>query len=215
MIAEPEAQPIHSYYPPNVRLSDWVADQFRPGFKGYCVDVGASDGISTNSSYALEHIYRWTVLSVEANPYYADKLQETRGLYRMCAVAGEAQESALFHVHLDNLEAFSSLHPVEHPKYRDQMGERWATTKVSVTTLEKLLAEHSFPRLDALCLDTEGTERDILSGLDLGKWRPRVILLESWDQGALDDLLCPLGYERCFRSQENDGYLLRPNGVLG
>lgn len=205
----------HTFYAPNAQLSDWIRDQFAPGFRGYCIDVGASDGQSTNSTFTLEHIWRWTVLSVEANPYFKDKLEQTRVLWKLAAVSDKAAEKALFHIHLDNIEAFSSLKPQEPSKYEGQVGDKWATTAVPVTTLNDLIAEFRFPRLDALCVDTEGTERDVLSGLDFEKWHPKVVMVEAWDRGSHDDFLATYGYERVFRMAENDGYIRRPYGILG
>lgn len=205
----------HTYYQPNVRMSDWIQDQFRPGFRGYCIDVGASDGISTNSTYCLEFHNRWTVLSIEANPYYDDKLFKTRGLHRIVAIADKNADSSPFHIHLDNLEAFSSLKPSGHAKNHHQMGDRWATTIVPVRTLDVMIQDIGFPKLDALCVDTEGTELDVLKGFNIEFWRPKVIVVETWEQGSLDHYLEPFGYERVHRSSDNDGYIYRPFGILG
>lgn len=205
-----EGKMQHTFYPPNGTVSTWIADQFPPGYVGYCIDVGASDGMSINSTYLLEKQHRWTVLSVEANPYYKHLLNECRAFVKICAVAESPSDGADFHINLDNLEAFSSLKPRPHPKFMIQAGDRWATTKVPVRTLEQLLEEHEFPRLDALCIDTEGTEPDVLRGIDLDKWKPHVIVVECWDQGSLDDQLALSGYERVWRSADNDAFVRRP-----
>ena len=197
----------HRFWPPNGEASEWIASFFAPDFAGYCIDVGASDGMSVNSTYLLEHARRWTVLSVEANPYFSKFLRRARAFVEMCGVAAEPKDSAEFHIHLDNLEAFSSLTPAPPTRFHDQVGEKWATTMIPVRTLEQLLETWAFPRLDALCIDTEGTEREVLKGIDLVKWSPRVILVENWEQGALDDVLLPLGYKRVLRSADNDGYV--------
>jgi FkbM family methyltransferase len=205
----PPAAGKHMFYPPNGTVSTWIADQFPPGYVGYCIDVGASDGMSINSTYLLEKQHRWTVLSVEANPYYKHLLNECRAFVKMCAVAESPSDGADFHINLDNLEAYSSLKPSQHPKLAAEAGERWATTKVNVRTLDQLLAECEFPSLDALCIDTEGTEPDVLRGFDIARWQPRVILVESWDAGALDEQLKEFGYERVWRSADNDAYICR------
>lgn len=200
---------------PNIQISDWVRDQFAPGYRGYCIDIGASDGVSVNSTWALEKLWKWNVISVEANPYFKDRLAETRDKFFIMAASDEPAESGLFHVHMDNLESFSSLKPTVHPNHSHALGERWTEINVPITTLNLLLKNAQWDKLDALCVDTEGTERDVLKGLDWSRWRPKVILIENWDQGGLDDFLCPLGYERVLRHAENDGYIHRQWGLLG
>jgi FkbM family methyltransferase len=180
---------------------------FPEGYVGYVLDIGASDGVSINSTYVLEKQYRWTILSIEANPFFAESLNKHRAFFKVCACSDKPSDSAEFHVHLDNLEAFSSLKPGNHKKFVEEAGDRWATIRVPVWTVDNLLEQAEFPRLDALCIDTEGTERDVLRGCDLKRWNPKVILVECWDRGGLDDILVPLGYERIWRSVDNDGYV--------
>jgi FkbM family methyltransferase len=194
--------------PVNATMSNWIMGQFPKGYVGFCIDVGASDGRFVNSTWVLEKHHRWTVLSVEANPYMKSLLMKNRAFVKMCAVGSEPQDGVDFHMNLDNLEAFSALNPIrDHPLYQEEAGTRWDTVKVNVRTLEQLLKEAEFPRLDALCIDVEGGERDVLKGIDLGRWRPRVIVLESWGEGELDDALPD--YRRVWRQTANDCYLRR------
>lgn len=190
--------------PPNRDVFDWVQSQFAG--TGSAVDIGASDGISWNSTYLLEQS-GWSVLSVEANPYFESFLRQHRKMIEMCAASSFDSDRESFHVHLDNPEAFSALIPSGHDKLRNLSGDRWQQLPVSVSTLDRLLDRHGFDHLDLLCIDTEGSERDVLSGIDLDRWNPRVIVVESWDEGSLDDVLMPLGFNRVWRNGDNDGFV--------
>jgi len=205
----PDGKMHHQFYPPNEGISRWILNLFPAGYVGYCVDVGASDGMSINSTYLLEKECRWTVISVEANPFFKPMLMKQRAFVKMCALSNKPADDAMFHMNLDNLEAYSSLRPSNHPRMLEEAGERWATVKVPVRTLEQLLAEFEFSRLDALCIDTEGTELDVLGGIDLKKWTPLGIVVESWDKGGHDAYLAQFGYERMWRSVDNDCYVRR------
>jgi hypothetical protein len=49
-----------------------------------------------------------------------------------------------------------------------------------VRTLDSLLVEARAPQpIDLLSLDVEGHEIEVLSGFDMARWRPRLILLED------------------------------------
>jgi len=199
----------HKFWPPNNVVYPWILDKFPDGYQGHCVDVGASDGVSINSTYLLEANSRWTVLSIEANPFFRAMLNKYRALVECCAVGSESKDEADFHINLGNLEAYSSLKPSPPKGRAEEASGDWTKTKVPVRTLNELLEKYEFPKLDVLCADTEGTERDVLAGLDLEKWRPRVILVECWEEGSLDDVLVPAGYERVWRCVDNDGYVRR------
>lgn len=196
----------HVRVPPNHGLSDIIASHFPAGHKGYCVDVGASDGQTVNSTYGLELHRGWTVLSVEPNPEFHEWLEQHRGLVEKCACS-DFTGTATMTINVDGPEAYSTIGVVgggsssptalAHVKYTD-----WKQIEVEVRTVEELLAKHRFPRLDCLCVDTEGTELQVLKGVDLAKWKPKVIVTECWDlTGPIDDYLADLGYTKISRIQ--------------
>jgi FkbM family methyltransferase len=197
----------HKFFAPNGELSEMILKHFPRGCQGYAVDVGASDGVSVNSTYVLEKLYRWTVLSVEANTYYKPFLQANRPFVEMCACASEPQDDALFHVHLDNQEAYSALTVSRHSKYHAKPGAKWRNIYVPVRTVDQLLAKWEFPQLNVLCIDTEGTEVDVMRGCDIDKWKPRVIVVESWDEdGPTHEYVRKLGYKHADTLVQNYVY---------
>src|SRR5437868_3825457 len=96
----------HVVHGPNAQLSHWIADQFPLGYLGYAVDVGASDGVSINTTWWLEKHLRWTVLSVEPNPQFLPALRAERAFVEACA-CDALPGKATFHVNTENPEAYS------------------------------------------------------------------------------------------------------------
>lgn len=203
------AHGYHKAFPPNGDLGEWIAGHFDPGYSGYAIDVGASDGISVNTTYSLEKYRQWSVLCVEPNPQFRASLGSNRKLVAYCACGAEQVSVAPFYVHMDCAEAYSSLRPTkDHPRWKPQPDARWETIDVEVRTVDSLMEEHGFPRLDALCVDTEGTEMDVLRGVDILKWRPKVLVVESWDEGGVvEPYLSQFGYRRVWRQVVNDCYV--------
>lgn len=209
---------MHKPWPPNGNLSQWILDQFPPGYRGYAIDVGASDGVSINTTWALEKHHGWMVVSVEANPDFYPTLKKERAWVEACALSYEPSDEHEFTVNPDNPEAFSALKLADHkmindPTTREQLAggkpKDWQKITVRVDTLGKVLAKWDFPRLDALCIDTEGTELDVLKGCDLKLWTPKVVIVESWDKtGPADQHLHDLGYRMKARNVQNNCFVL-------
>ena len=186
----------------------WLLGQFPPGYIGYAADVGAFDGVTHSNTLALEQQRRWTVLCIEPNPIAAKKLKTARPFVEACACDAAATDKATLFIHADNIEAYTSLRPkLDHPVYHPGEGAKFLKVPVPVKTLDDCLERWEFPRLDLLCIDTEGTERDVLKGCDLDRWKPHIILVECWDEGSLDDHLNPLGYQRIARLLVDDIYM--------
>lgn len=188
----------HVRVPPNHGLSDIIAAYFPDGYRGHAVDVGASDGVSVNSTYGLEKTRGWTVLSVEPNPEFWPALTTERAFVERCACA-DYVGTATMHVNADIPEAYSTIgsRPGVESGYA-----LWNEIEVRVDTLERLLEKWQFPKLDVLCVDTEGTELAVLQGLDLAKWKPIVVVTECWQPtGPIDGYLEALGYRKHPRIQ--------------
>jgi hypothetical protein len=71
--------------------------------------------------------------------------------------------------------------------------------------LATLLADYR-GEIDLLVLDVEGSEKDALDGLDLGRHRPRLIMVEDnsfGDDSALRAQINGAGYTMCGRLSVN------------
>ena len=189
----------HQRVPPNYGLSDIIAGYFPTHYAGYAADVGASDGITVNSTYGLESVRGWTVLSVEPNPEFHGWLAMHRNLIEHCACS-DFTGTATLTINVEGPEAYSTIGEV--PPQGLAMYHDWKKIEVRVETVGDLLSKHHFPQLDVLCVDTEGTELNVLKGVDLKKWRPKVIVTECWElEGPIDDYLADLGYTKISRIQ--------------
>jgi hypothetical protein len=71
-----------------------------------------------------------------------------------------------------------------------------STPKVRVRTLDRLLEEAGFPRLDLLTIDVEGYEDEVLKGFTIERWKPQFIVVEDCDGcSPLTKYQLPDGYE--------------------
>jgi FkbM family methyltransferase len=210
-----DANPYRILAYPNGYVSEWIAGKFPDGYRGHAIDVGASDGYSVNSTYTLERSNKWTVLSVEANPRYKAMLNRHRAWVEICACGESPAEAATFYVNHFQPEAYSALRVSGRPRIfaggksvESPTPTKWETITVPVRTVDQLLDKWQFPKLDLICIDTEGTEHDVLLGCDLKRWRPRWIVVESWEEGAEEEYLKGFGYVRTARCAHNDIYRL-------
>ena len=127
----------------------------------------------------------------------------------MCACADEPGE-AVFTINREYPEALSSLKVTKRKDLMEKYGDIvWDKIRVRVETVDGLLHKWEFPCLDILCVDTEGTELDVLRGCDLERWRPKVVVLESWDDvSEADRYLARKGLVRKDRNVHNNMYVL-------
>lgn len=185
----------------------WIKTQFPRDYVGYALECGAWDGQQGSHTIQLEHA-GWAVLCVEPNPNCEPALEAWRSLYRMCA-ASDHEGTETLHIHLDGEAGYTSLKPqTDHPIWHPERNARWKTVQVPVRTLTSLLNEVKFPQLDLAVIDTEGTELDVLKGLDFERFAPKVVVVEAWD---LDNpprhYLEEKGYEHQGRLGVNDLYV--------
>ena len=201
---------------PNGHLSGWVRNLFPSGYHGHAIDVGASDGISISSSWVLEKHHGWTVICVEANPFFYPMLDSERTWVEKCAVADESKDDQEFSVHEANPESFSALRPIRNGTMTgagqwDQIDLRrlkFSTIRVPVRTLDEIVDKWQLPKVDALFVDVEGGELDVLRGFDIARWRPKAIITECWTPtGPIDTYLAAFRYKKTARNVHNDLFI--------
>jgi FkbM family methyltransferase len=166
-----------------------------PDWPRYLVDIGAHDGRSLSNSFPFLRL-GWAGLLVEPLPEAFTLLAER---YRgrddvtcvQAACAAPEGEMPLFVGSDGPLPMTSSLLP-----------RGGASVTVRTRTLTGLLDEFDVPRdFSLLLVDTEGSDADVLSGLDFARFRPRAIVTE-------DDATDPAGRAAKYSLLEDRGYVL-------
>jgi FkbM family methyltransferase len=186
---------------PRGREQALVRDFFDGARSGFFVEVGANRPQQESQSWHLEQL-GWTGVLVEPQPDLAAELWCVRSA-KVFAVACSSPANAGRRMRLYVAGALSSLD-------RDRMApgaQPESVIEVPVRTLDDILIEARAPEgLDLLSIDVEGHELEVLSGFDIARWRPRLILLED-HVGSLDKhrFLKSGGY-RLIRRFENNGW---------
>jgi FkbM family methyltransferase len=167
---------------------------------GFYVDVGAaSSSIASVTRYFYD--IGWSGINIEPLPEYAAELRRERPRDRNIeAAAGASPGLCTFHVVHGNHD-FSTFDDVRVSDLAQQ-GEETTPLEVEVVTLNDVLRDEAPAAIDFLKIDVEGAERDVLAGLDLSVWRPRVLVVEatypnsrSPSFAGWEDLIVGSGYQ--------------------
>jgi len=142
--------------------------------KGFYVDVGANNPNHLNATLYF-HKKGWKGMNFEPQPGFHEIFLKDRSedINIQKAVADKIG-TATFYVP-------SALSPIATLDSKIKDTSHAATTKeiiVEVTTLTKEFTDHNIHDIDFLKIDVEGFEDKVIAGLDLQKFRPKVIVLE-------------------------------------
>jgi FkbM family methyltransferase len=151
-------------------------------FVGHVCDVGANDGHYLSNSLLFEE-KGWTVLCIEPNPDLAEIGRSRRKLW--LEVAAGAEDSDEHEFGITGASPWASQSCLGVRSRHGGGGAHPNIVKVKVRTLDRLLDEAGFPKLDYLTVDVEGWEREVMSGFTVERWKPRVIVLEEWTENAI------------------------------
>jgi FkbM family methyltransferase len=175
-----------------------VWDLFDRQREGFFIEAGAFDGYHYSVTHALEAI-GWHGLLVEPLPQPAEQCRRRRPASRVVQAALSrrgAAGSAPFTALEDRYGGMLSYLETNEDHVRQTSGAKRTTVEVPVTSLDQLLTDHSGP-IDVVILDVEGGELNVLEGFDLGRHRPRLMIIEDNSMGksrALTSYMAPYPY---------------------
>ncbi len=159
---------------PSQQEEEKLVRDFFGGEAGYFVEVGANHPTEGSQTWHLEQA-GWTGVLIEPQPDLAAFLttsRKARVFAAACSSPANAGQSLPLHVD----GARSALD-------RDRMapGAKAAYTIIVPTrTLDSILEEADAPvPIDLLSIDVEGHETEVLSGFDVNRWQPLLILIED------------------------------------
>jgi len=209
------------------RGDDWVSNRiYWRGWDGYEPEtVSLFFRLATRAAVTLDvgaYVGYYTLIAAHANPngvvhafeplpaIHQRLLRNIRlnGLKNVACIAsavGDADGQARF-FHVDaELPTSSSL---SHEFMRPTPG--LVSSTVSVTTLDRYLANRAIPKVNLVKIDTESTESQVIRGMrnTIERDHPDIfceVLQGRADTRALEEILGPLGYHY---------YLLTPAGAV-
>lgn len=147
---------------------------------GKFVDVGSMDGVMYSNTYSFEQV-GWRGVCIEAHPFYYDLTVKNRptAINVHAAVAECDKEEVDFYA--NKLGALSTLNPNMGDYFTKGYScfDGHTVIKVPQLSLNTILKNANFGSFDLMSIDVEGEELNVLKGLDLKTYRPRLIISEA------------------------------------
>lgn len=170
---------------------------FKNKENGVYIDIGAHDGLRFSNSYSFSRL-GWKGICVEAHPDYCNICNTNRNndntkIYNVACSNKNSIETTFYTNYRGSL---STLNPNLNETYkRDYKGyyiDKNHTGKISnftngpisinSVTMNKLIEDNiNFLNngvIDLITIDVDGSEEYVLSGFDIEKYKPRVIIFE-------------------------------------
>ncbi len=171
---------------------------------GRYVDVGANHPTNDSVTRAF-YDHGWRGITIEPDPTFAALLQDERpgDVVIEAAMTSHPNEPTTLHQIPDT--GLSTLVDAIGDAHRSAGYEIHDVT-ISTRTLDDVLAEFEWATdaIHFLSIDVEGSESDVLQGLDLQRWRPWVLVIEAIAPNGnrpthkdWEKLVCDAGYRFC------------------
>jgi FkbM family methyltransferase len=185
---------------------------------GIFVDVGAA-GPDYLSISALYRSMGWRVIAIEPNPVFCE-LHRQKGYEVLQYACGDHDEDNVGFLIVDShgapyangevsFESFSSLGIKDsYAALKDNLDKM--EIQVNLRRLDTILKTHApdIEHLDILSVDVEGWELEVLRGLSIEKYKPRVMVIENlFNAREYRDYMKSIGYILWRRVRPNDVYV--------
>ena len=175
---------------------------------GYFLDIGATNGIDINNTYLLEKKYKWKGICVEPQEKYWRDLNKNRDCIKLNNLLYSKEGLELEFSEAGPLGGITS-HIDKHLKAKKEN-----QVKLKTETLNNILEKYDAPEyIDYLSLDTEGSELEILKGIDLNKYKIGYLNIEhnfvEPRRTEIKNYLENRGYKHYRVNEFDDDYILK------
>lgn len=184
----------------------WVNENiFKNRRNGTFLDIGAHKGIGGNNTYFFEYQLGWKGLCIEGNPKMWKELDENRpNATNIHGCAYKERKMVEFRINNGPTETLSGIEDKFDPRHvnrikREQVqnGGDSELVQVQAYTITELCEEHDMKVVDFVSLDVEGSEIDVLEGIDFDKIHINVLTIENnyWDDARVRNFLMTRGFK--------------------
>jgi len=148
---------------------------------GVFLEVGANDGYSQSNTYFLERAMGWRGILIEPLPSLFSRCTRARKA-AFCVNAACVAESfpgqTVELVDLDLMSVTLGQQSLDEEARRLIRG-RAKVVHAPARTLTEIIDDSPYDHVDFMSIDVEGAELALLAGLDLGRFAPRWLLIET------------------------------------
>ena len=152
---------------------------FKNKKKGFYIDVGCNHPIFNNNTYLL-HKRGWIGINIDLDKDCIRLFNKFRknDLNINCALSSKSTTKDLYFYH--NKSPLNTLNKNISNKQKAKLQN---VIKVNTKTLNEILTNENLNNklIDVLCIDVEGHELDVIKGLDLNLYKPKIVVLEFLD----------------------------------
>ena len=172
---------------------------------GTFVEVGVGSGKHLSNTYLMETELGWTGVLVEPNRSSHQSILDCRKAHLEPRAAASSSGQTLEFEEVKGAGEFSRLVGSKGHHLDDFQIELYEVTTV---TLNDIFEENGIPKeIDFMSVDTEGSELDVLKGIDFSKYSFTALAIEhNYDEaklGAIRKLLAGHGYQQVFQDISN------------
>lgn len=155
---------------------------------GFFVELGANDGYKQSNTYYLERGKKWKGILIEPVPELFEKCKKIRGkslVLNLAIVNSDYNENTITIHYAGLMSTIEDSRPKKDLKTHIKRGievqnlTHTYSISVPVSTLSNVFTKYQVKKIDFLSLDVEGAELDVLKGMNISKFRPKYILVET------------------------------------
>ena len=168
---------------------------------GFCVDIGAADGILYSNSRFLIEKQEWSAVLVEPHPTFFKKLKNlydqnlkvkiiNNAVFNKCDklpfyISGHEKEGQVSTLSLEFKQKVIDLYKCKYEKI-----------EIETVTLSDIF-KNIGSKIDFLTIDAEGVDLQVLESNDWIKYRPSLICIEhSMNQQILKEYMESINYKK-------------------
>ena len=170
--------------------------------KGFWIDCRARHP-KYDSVTKLFSQFGWTGINVEPLADEFMLLTQDRPLDEniQCLLGAQNGVGSIFAGPPEN-RGSSTTDPLLVARYAKEFGQTFHESQVPIRTLSNILRAKQIPAIDFLKIDCEGAELEVLCGIDLTEFNPRILVIKATQPNSTD-----LNYERWENRVLGSGYV--------
>jgi len=205
---------------PQQKIRKKIEDFARDNINVFFVQVGASDGITSDPIHNLVVANEWSGILVEPKLENFEQLKKnysscTGLIFENLGISDKEEIKTYYHLGKNVILNDNGFNPKllhqqgtfdkkileKNKKYITNFEECILEEKIQCISLKKLLEKHKVKKVDLLVVDAEGHDFKVIKTLDFIKYMPKMVYLEhkhltQKEKNELNDIFDKQGYEK-------------------